>query len=280
MATKIRLQRHGRKKRAFFHIVVADSRAPRDGRFIEKIGTYNPITNPATININLEKAVQWMANGAQPSDTARAILSYKGVLYKHHLQVGVRKGAITQEQADAKFAEWMTSKDARISEKRSNLEKASNSRKSDAMKAEAQKRDSITARVLAKQNSANEEVAEETQTTDSNSRKSDAMKAEAQKRDSITARVLAKQNSANEEVAEETQTTETEATAEVKENVAAEKTAASEEVVDDTVTEEPAAEETPASEEPAAEETTASEEPAAEEPVAEDSVPAEGENVE
>ena len=167
MATKIRLQRHGRKKRAFFHIVVADSRAPRDGRFIEKIGTYNPITNPATIDINLEKAVQWMANGAQPSDTARAILSYKGVLYKHHLQVGVRKGAITQEQADAKFAEWMTSKEAKIADKRSNLEKASNSRKSDAMKAEAQKREAIAARVLAKQSAASEEAAEETESTES-----------------------------------------------------------------------------------------------------------------
>jgi len=226
MATKIRLQRHGRKKRAFFHIVVADSRAPRDGRFIEKIGTYNPITNPATIVINLEKAVQWMANGAQPSDTARAILSYKGVLYKHHLQVGVRKGAITQEQADAKFAEWMTSKDARISEKRSNLEKASNSRKSDAMKAEAQKRDSITARVLAKQNSANEEVAEETQTT------------ETEATAEVKENVAAEKTAASEEVVDDT----------VTEEPAAEETPASEE---------PAAEETTASEEPAAEEPVA-----------------------
>lgn len=226
MATKIRLQRHGRKKRAFFHIVVADSRAPRDGRFIEKIGTYNPITNPATININLEKAVQWLANGAQPSDTARAILSYKGVLYKHHLQVGVRKGAITQEQADAKFAEWMTSKDARISEKRSNLEKASNSRKSDAMKAEAQKRDSITARVLAKQNSANEEVAEETETT------------ETEATAEVTENVATEETAASEEVVDDT----------VTEEPAAEETPASEE---------PAAEETTASEEPAAEEPVA-----------------------
>ena len=196
MATKIRLQRHGRKKRAFFHIVVADSRAPRDGRFIDKIGTYNPITNPATIDINLEKAVQWMANGAQPSDTARAILSYKGVLYKHHLQVGVRKGAITQEQADAKFAEWMTSKDARIAEKRSNLEKASNSKKSDAMKAEAQKREAIAARVLAKQNSASEEVAEETETS------------EAEATAEATEIVAAEETAATEEVTEENTATE------------------------------------------------------------------------
>jgi small subunit ribosomal protein S16 len=192
MATKIRLQRHGRKKRAFFHIVVADSRAPRDGRFIEKIGTYNPITNPATIDINLDKAVQWMANGAQPSDTARAILSYKGVLYKHHLQVGVRKGAITQEQADAKFAEWMTSKEAKIAEKRSNLEKASNSRKSDAMKAEAQKREAIAARVLAKQNSVSEEAVEETESN------------ETEATAEVTENVAAEETSSEETVAEET----------------------------------------------------------------------------
>lgn len=161
MATKIRLQRHGRKKRAFFHIVVADSRAPRDGRFIEKIGTYNPITNPATIDINVDKAVQWMSNGAQPSDTARAILSYKGVLYKHHLQVGVKKGAITQEQADAKFAEWMTSKDAKVDAKRTNLADARNSAKAEALKAEAAKREAIAAKVQAKLNAATEEAVEE-----------------------------------------------------------------------------------------------------------------------
>lgn len=191
MATKIRLQRHGRKNRSFFHIVVADSRAPRDGRFIEKIGTYNPITNPATIDINLEKALQWMANGAQPSETARAILSYKGVLYKHHLQVGVSKGAITQEQADVKFSEWMTSKEAKISEKRSNLEKASNSRKSDAMKAEVQKREAIAARVLVKQNTVSEEAAEVTET--------DETEANAE----ITENVTAKETASTEEPASE-----------------------------------------------------------------------------
>ena len=110
MATKIRLQRHGRKKRAFFHIVVADSRAPRDGRFIEKLGSYNPITNPATIELNVDRAAQWLLNGAQPTDTAAAILSYKGAAYKKHLQVGVNKGAITQEEADKRFAAWLEEK--------------------------------------------------------------------------------------------------------------------------------------------------------------------------
>jgi small subunit ribosomal protein S16 len=161
MATKIRLQRHGRKKRAFFHIVVADSRAPRDGRFIEKIGTYNPITNPATIDINLDKAVQWMQNGAQPTDTARAILSYKGVLYKRHLQIGVLKGALTQEQADAKFAEWIESKDSKVNAKRDSLAQAKNSKKADALKAETKKRADIAAKVLAKNSVLSEEVSSE-----------------------------------------------------------------------------------------------------------------------
>ena len=100
MAVKIRLSRHGKKNAAFFHIVVADSRAPRDGRYIDKIGSYNPNTNPATIELNSEKAIEWLFNGAQPSDTCRSILSYKGVLLSKHLQEGVRKGAITQETAD------------------------------------------------------------------------------------------------------------------------------------------------------------------------------------
>ncbi|MBX7180853.1 MAG: 30S ribosomal protein S16 [Bacteroidia bacterium] len=117
MAVKIRLQRQGKKDAAFFHIVVADGRAPRDGRFIEKLGTYNPNTNPATIDINFDKAVTWLENGAQPTDTARAILSYRGILYKRHLNVGVRKGAMTIEQAEAKFEAWLAQKEGKISGK-------------------------------------------------------------------------------------------------------------------------------------------------------------------
>jgi small subunit ribosomal protein S16 len=130
--------------------VVADSRAPRDGRFIEKIGTYNPITNPATINLNLESSVKWLMTGAEPTDTARAILSYKGAMYKKHLQVGVVKGSITQEQADAKFAAWMEEKDNRIQTKRDKLANDKNSKRSDALKAESAKREAIAAKVLAK----------------------------------------------------------------------------------------------------------------------------------
>lgn len=110
----MRLQRHGKKGNPFYHIVIADGRAPRDGKFIEKIGTYNPITKPADITINVDKAVKWLNNGAQPSDTVKAILSYKGVLYRNHLLKGIAKGALTQEQADVKFNEWVAAKEAKI----------------------------------------------------------------------------------------------------------------------------------------------------------------------
>jgi small subunit ribosomal protein S16 len=150
MATKIRLQRHGRKKKAFFHIVVADSRAPRDGRYIEKLGTYNPITNPATIDIDVNNSVSWLMKGAEVSDTARAILSYKGVLFKKHLQLGVEKGAITQEQADAKFIEWMGSKEAQVQSKRDKLASEKANKNADKMKAETAKKNAISAKILAK----------------------------------------------------------------------------------------------------------------------------------
>ena len=110
MPAKIRLQRHGKKGYAFFHIVIADGRAPRNGKFIEKIGTYNPNTNPATIELNSEKALDWLKNGAQPTETTRAILSYKGVMMKLHLEKGVAKGALTAEQAEEKFNKWESEK--------------------------------------------------------------------------------------------------------------------------------------------------------------------------
>jgi small subunit ribosomal protein S16 len=115
---KIRLARRGRKKLAMYDVVVADARAPRDGRFIEKIGTYNPLTVPATIDLNDEKAFKWLMNGAQPSDTVKAMLSYRGVMLKKHLQIGVIKGALTQEQADAKLNDWLQSKTSKIDAKR------------------------------------------------------------------------------------------------------------------------------------------------------------------
>jgi small subunit ribosomal protein S16 len=114
MPAKIRLQRFGKKGQPFYHIVIADGRAPRDGKFIEKLGTYNPMTKPATIEIDVDGAVKWLQNGAQPTDTVRAILSYKGVMYKKHLLGGVAKGAFTQEEADAKYEAWLTEKAAKI----------------------------------------------------------------------------------------------------------------------------------------------------------------------
>ncbi|MBF8457095.1 30S ribosomal protein S16 [Kaistella sp. G5-32] len=136
MSVKIRLQRHGKKGKPFFHIVVADARASRDGKFIEKIGTYNPVVNPAVIELNVDAAVKWLDNGAQPTDTARAILSYKGVLYKRHLQGGVAKGAFDQEAADSKFAAWLEGKEKQVVGKKDGLSKAKDDAKKAAFDAE------------------------------------------------------------------------------------------------------------------------------------------------
>jgi small subunit ribosomal protein S16 len=146
----MRLQRHGKKNQPFYHIVVADGRAPRDGRFIEKLGTYNPLTNPATIVLNEEKAVQWLKNGAQPSDTVRRILSYKGVLLRRHLQIGVEKGAITQAQADAKFNEWKQAKDAKIANVKSTAESEARSTAKSRMEAERKHNEAKAEAVAAK----------------------------------------------------------------------------------------------------------------------------------
>ena len=123
MATRIRLQRHGKKSKAFYHIVAADSRAKRDGRFIEKFGTYNPNTNPATVELDFDRALHWLQVGAEMSETARALLSYKGVLYKNHLINGIKKGAITEAQVEEKFAKWLEEKEGKITAKSSGLEK-------------------------------------------------------------------------------------------------------------------------------------------------------------
>ncbi|MDW3212103.1 MAG: 30S ribosomal protein S16 [Reichenbachiella sp.] len=137
MAVKIRLARRGRKKQAIYDVVVADARAPRDGRFIEKLGSYNPNSNPAFISIDEERAFKWVMDGAQPTDTARAILSYRGVMYKKHLQVGVNKGAITQEDADKKFEAWMNEKEAKVQGKVDSLAKAKDAENKTKLEAEA-----------------------------------------------------------------------------------------------------------------------------------------------
>ena len=136
MPVKLRLQRHGKKGKPFYWIVAADSRAKRDGRFLEKLGTYNPNTNPAQIEINVDSAVQWLENGAQPTDTTRAILSHEGVLLKKHLAGGVKKGALTEEQAEEKFQSWIAEKQAKVEAKKSNLQKAKDAQAAKAFEAE------------------------------------------------------------------------------------------------------------------------------------------------
>jgi small subunit ribosomal protein S16 len=166
MSVKIRLARRGRKKQAIYDVVVADARAPRDGRFIEKLGTYNPNTNPASININNERALTWLLNGAQPTDTVKAMLSYRGVMLKKHLQIGVLKGAISQEQADAKFNAWLSEKDTKIEGKKDQLAAAKADARKAALAAETAKNqariDAIKAREAAAVVAAEPAVEEET----------------------------------------------------------------------------------------------------------------------
>ena len=149
MAVKIRLQRHGKKNFAFFHIVVADSHSPRDGRYIEEIGTYNPNTNPATIVLDFDKALAWLNVGAEPSLVCRRILSYEGVLLRKHLNGGIAKGALTQEQADQKWNDWKAQKDSKVEAKKSELTKAAIEKKK-AAKAEETKVNEARIEALAK----------------------------------------------------------------------------------------------------------------------------------
>ena len=136
MPVKIRLQRHGKKGKPFYWIIAADSRSPRDGRYLDKIGIYNPNTNPATIELDVDGAVKWLQNGAQPTDTARAILSYKGALLKNHLVGGVRKGALSEEQAEAKFQSWLDEKEGTVSAKKEGLSKEQEAAKQKAFELE------------------------------------------------------------------------------------------------------------------------------------------------
>jgi len=166
MAVKIRLQRHGKKGRPFYHVVVADSRSPRDGKFIERIGSYNPNTNPATIDLNFDKALDWLNKGAQPTDTTRAILSYKGVLYKKHLLGGVKKGAFDEATADAKFDEWLKGKAAKIQGKEESLAQTKAEAKKAALAAEAKRKEAVAAAVAAKNTPPVEEAPEAEEATE------------------------------------------------------------------------------------------------------------------
>jgi small subunit ribosomal protein S16 len=234
MATRIRLQRHGKKGKAFFHIVAADSRAKRDGKFIEKLGTYNPVANPAVIDINFENTLAWVQKGAEMSETARAILSYKGVLHKNHLLKGVAKGALTLEQAEAKFTQWLQEKDGKIEGKKDSLSKSASKDKADRMKAEVEANIAKAAMIEAKNTVIEEEAVSE----------------EAVSEEAVSEDVVAEEAVAEEVVAEE---------------AVAEEVVAEEVVAEEVVAEEVVAEEAPATEEaPAVEDSSAEEAPAAE----------------
>jgi len=283
MSVKIRLARRGRKKQAIYDVVVADARAPRDGRFIEKLGTYNPNTNPASININNERALTWLLNGAQPTDTVKAMLSYRGVMLKKHLQIGVLKGAISQEQADAKFNAWLSEKDTKIEGKKDQLATAKADARKSALAAETAKNqariDSIKARevaALAAATSAVEEVetpaAEVEETTSAEALEVETTSADAPE---VEAAVV-EETPVAEETAPEVEAPEVEATV-VEETPVAEETAPEVETpeVEAAVVEEtPAAEveETPAAEETSVVEAAAEEAPAADDAPAADAV--------
>jgi len=161
MPVKIRLQRHGKKGKPYYWIVAADARSKRDGKYLEKLGAYNPNTNPATIELNVDGAVTWLQNGAQPTDTARAILSYKGALLKNHLAGGVKKGALTEEQAEAKFNAWLEEKASKVNAKKDGLAKAKADAKAKALEAEKAVNEARAAAAVEK---VEEVVAEETAT--------------------------------------------------------------------------------------------------------------------
>ena len=185
MAVKIRLQRHGKKNFAFFHIVVADARAPRDGRYIEQIGSYNPNTNPATINLKFDRALAWLKVGAEPTLTASRILSYEGVLLRNHLDGGVAKGALTQEVADKKWNDWKAGRDAKIEAKKTGIKNAAiEARK--AAKAEEAKVNEARAEDIAKKAAelaaaqAAEKAAEAAETAEAEAPAEEAPAAEAE----------------------------------------------------------------------------------------------------
>ncbi len=161
MPVKIRLQRHGKKGKPFYWVVAADSRAKRDGKFLEKLGIYNPNTNPATIDLDVDGSVKWLQNGAQPTDTARAILSYKGVLLKHHLLGGVAKGALTEEQVEEKFNAWLEEKEAAVQAKKDGLTKAEAEARAKALAAEKEANEKRIAAAAPVEEEVTEEVAEE-----------------------------------------------------------------------------------------------------------------------
>lgn len=180
MPAKIRLQRFGKKRHAYFHLVIADSRAPRDGKFIERIGSYDPNTNPATIEIEFDKALDWLKKGAQPTDTAKAILSYKGVMYKNHLDKGVTKGAFSQEEAETKFEEWKNAKEEKLAAKKGTLSSSKEEALKKRLKAEKEVNEKRAQELAAKNSPLADEVAKEENAEESSSAEASSVDAEAQ----------------------------------------------------------------------------------------------------
>jgi small subunit ribosomal protein S16 len=256
MATRIRLQRHGKKGKPFFHLVAADSRAKRDGKFIEKLGTYNPTANPAVIDINFERTLSWVQTGAEMSDTARAILSYKGVLYKSHLINGVKKGALTMEQVEERFTLWVNEKESKIINKIDGLAAKAIASKNAKMKSEADANIAKAAQIELKNTVVEEVVAEENPAEETLTEELVAEETPAE--ETVTEEVVAEETPAEVTVTEEVVAEETTVEETVTEEVVAEETPA-----EDTVTEEVVAEETPA-EETVTEEVVAEETPAEE----------------
>lgn len=257
MAVKIRLQRHGRSKRPFYHIVVADARAPRDGRFIERLGVYNPMTVPATIELDRDKAFDWLMKGAQPTDTARAILKFKGILYRKHLARGVAKGALTQEEADTKYQEWVQRKEEMISARK---KATADERRAYLSKLSGEAKPYIPPDVVVEESEeAPAEVSEEGAEASAETPAEEAAEAAQEVPTEEPAAETATEESASEEAASEEPAAE-----QVPEETASEETTA-EKPAAEAATEEPAVE--AATEEPAAE--AATEEPASEEPTAE-----------
>tara|TARA_B100000575_G_C23044688_1_gene601298 strand:+ start:70 stop:891 length:822 start_codon:yes stop_codon:yes gene_type:complete len=263
MPVRIRLQRHGKKGKPFYWIVAADSRSKRDGRYLEKLGIYNPNSNPATVELDIEGAVKWLQNGAQPSDTARTLLSYKGAMIKHHLNGGVRKGAFTQEEADKKFTAWLEEKQAKIQTKIDSLDKDKAkdlAKRLESEKAINQKRISdLLSKPEVEENMADaaesgevnttEIVNEEVTVTDDNAR--EQVSNEASSTEEATKESVTKEQPASETI-EETPSTET------IEEVTAEETI-EEEPASETTEQAPAVETIKKEQAPATDETTSAE---------------------
>ena len=200
MAVKIRLQRHGKKGKPFYWIVAADSRAKRDGKYLQKLGVYDPNTNPARVEINIDEALKWLQNGAIPTNTARTLLSYRGVMLKHHLNKGVLKGALKQEKADEQFQAWLKEKESKINAKQDKISKEIDKSKAERLKLE---KESNEKRALDRENAAKAAAAKEEVPTEEAPAEEAAAKEETPKDEAPAEEATAKEDAPTEETLEE-----------------------------------------------------------------------------